>query len=222
MPVRRWFRSTAPHPIRIVAVVVPLALVTLSCGGDDDGGGGSASAPSVSASSPEDVVDHLLWGLDNEVDGDPLAPPDCSTAQPGEGRFFLPLWVAEGDLSSDCEVPSGSTVVVNIGGAFCFDEPDLVEACRQDFNDPEYPVVVGAVSLNGERNGDLATVASPVFDWTPQPEWGLGDEPLDAAFHGWYVTITGLPDGDHIVVTEFEVGGDDPWSTTVTHRLTVG
>lgn len=216
------FRSGSLRPIRIAAVALSLALVVASCGGDDGGGGGSASPMSVSTSSPQDVIDHLLWSLDNEVDGESLAPPDCATAQPGDGRHFLPLWIADGDLSSECTVPSGSTVVLNVGGQFCFDEPDLLETCRAEFNNPEYPVTLGAVSVNGERDDELTVVATPVFRWTPLPVWGLGDDELDAAFHGWYVNVTGLPDGDHVIVTEFEVGGDDPFSTTVTHRLTIG
>lgn len=220
MPVHVSVRSSAMRRSRrVAAIAVPLAIVLSSCGGDDDAGD---STPVVATSSPQDVVDHMLWSSDNEVLDEALAPPECSTAQPGGGRFFLPLWIAPGDSSTTCAVPSGSAVILNVGGTFCFDEPDLLAACQAEFEDPEFPVTLGAVSVNGERTDDLELVATPVFEWTPQPFWELGDQPLDTAFYGWYVTVTGLPDGEHTIVSEFEVGGDDPFAATVTHDLTVG
>lgn len=206
-----------------VVAFAALALVASGCGDDDDDGAeaSAASGPSVESASPEDAADHMLWSFDNETEGVDLAPADCATAQPGGDRFFLPVWAFPGDLESECDVPSGSTVIVNIGGSFCFDEPDLEEACRTEFEDPDLPVS-GSITVDGEPYDPPEPVASPIFRWTPQEFWGVGTEERDAAYYGWTAAVTGLSDGEHTIVTEFDVGGDEPFVATVTHQLTVG
>lgn len=218
MSVRSAFSvASRPRALRLVVIVVALALAASSCAGEDDGS--SAAGPSVSTTDAQDTADHLLWSLDNETPGENPSPTDCSTGQPGGDRFFLPVWNTPGELETNCTVPSGAAVIMNIGGQLCWDEPDLETACRERFENSPAPAT-GAITVNGERSDAPAPVATPVFAWTPQPFWELGDDPIDAAFYGWQATVSGLPDGEHVIVTEFAVDGI--LDVTVTHNLTVG